>query len=182
MMFPAGVFAARKVVAMKRTITYVLAVFAVLNMVWLFAFDYRLPFFRSQSAGEETIQPVEIEDTAEGTKEAEEQEEQADVTAPVSEAHAPTDEGAGAETETVQENVQETTGEPEERERTCRVAEGNIPNLRSGPGSNYDVVGSAYEGEILTVTGPEEDGWLPIRNADGLEGYVFAGLVVYQDQ
>jgi uncharacterized protein YgiM (DUF1202 family) len=80
------------------------------------------------------------------------------------------------------EKAEETGGDAgEEGEKTCRPQEGNTPNIRSGPGQDYDVVGMVMEDEVLTVRGEEEEGWLPIRTGDGLEGYVFADLLVMEE-
>lgn len=156
---------------MKRIIPTILAVLAVINLIWLFVFDYRIPSLPGRgskeaaepSYTEEEIQAAAGEDMTEQTA-AENGEEPA----------------AG---EAVQEEKQETEegAQTEEAERTCRPTEGTAPNIRSGPGSDNEVIGSVGEGEVMTVRGEEEDGWLPIRTADGLEGYVFAELVVMDE-
>ena len=174
---------------MKRIIPTILAVLAVINMIWLFVFDYRIPSLPGRgskeaaepSYTEEEIQAAAGEDMTEQTA-AENGEEPAAGEA-VQEEKQETEEGAqteeteeGAQTEEAEEGAQ-----TEEAERTCRPAEGNAPNIRSGPGSDNEVIGSVGEGEVMTVRGEEEDGWLPIRTADGLEGYVFADLVVMDE-
>jgi hypothetical protein len=156
---------------MKRIIPTILAVLAVINLIWLFVFDYRIPSLPGRgskeaaepSYTEEEIQAAAEEDMTEQTA-AENGEEPA----------------AG---EAVQEEKQETEegAQTEEAERNCRPTEGTAPNIRSGPGSDNEVIGSVGEGEVMTVRGEEEDGWLPIRTADGLEGYVFADLVVMDE-
>ena len=156
---------------MKRIIPTILAVLAVINLIWLFVFDYRIPSLPGRgnkeaaepSYTEEEIQAAAGEDMTEQTA-AENGEKPA----------------AG---EAVQKENQETEegAQTEEAERTCRPTEGNAPNIRSGPGSDNEVIGSVGEGEVMTVRGEEEDGWLPIRTADGLEGYVFADLVVMDE-
>lgn len=173
---------------MKKTMTYILAALAVLNLIWLFVFDYRLPSFRLPSDGEgvfqsakEALQPEEEEISGEAavTEEADPQEKEADVSAPLSQ---PSDLAEKEpQTEAEEENVQKTAFEPGEGERICFVGAGNAPNLRSGPGMEYAVVDTAYENEALIVTGPEENEWFPIRNSKGVEGYVFASLVILQD-
>ncbi len=165
---------------MKRIIPTILAVLAVINMIWLFVFDYRIPSLPGRgskeaaepSYTEEEIQAAAGEDMTEQTA-AENGEEPAAGEA-VQEEKQETEEGA--QTEEAEEGDQ-----TEEAERTCRPAEGNAPNIRSGPGSDNEVIGSVGEGEVMTVRGEEEDGWLPIRTADGLEGYVFADLVVMDE-
>ena len=172
---------------MKKMITYLLAALAVLNLIWLFVFDYRLPSFRLPSIGEgvfpsakEALQPEEEEISGEAAiSEEDPQEEEADLREPLSQ---PSDLAEKEpQTEAEEENVQKTAFEPVEGERICFVGAGNAPNLRSGPGMEYAVVDTAYENEALIVTGPEENEWLPIRNSKGVEGYVFTALVILQD-
>lgn len=52
-------------------------------------------------------------------------------------------------------------------------------NFRSGPGTQYDVVGQLKRGDPLTVAGKSPDGdWLAVSLADGSQGWVSAGLTV----
>lgn len=44
-------------------------------------------------------------------------------------------------------------------------------NVRSGPGKDYDVVGSAKSGEEYAITGESENGWYPV-DFGGVKGYV----------
>lgn len=54
-------------------------------------------------------------------------------------------------------------------------------NLRGGPGTNYNVVGSLQTGEALTFTGRNEAGnWLRL-NREGVTGWVFRDLVALED-
>lgn len=156
---------------MKRIIPTILAVLAVINLVWLFVFDYRIPSLPGGfSFGQ--AKPVISEETlpaAEGEEEGAEQAEDKNVEEPVQ-----------AVLETAAEN-QEEGGQTEEAEMTCRPLEGNTPNIRSGPGSEYDVVGLVGSESVMTVRGEAEGGWLPIRTQDGLEGYVFEELVVIDE-
>lgn len=55
------------------------------------------------------------------------------------------------------------------------VISGNV-YLRSGPGSNYDQMGSVSEGDILSVLGQEGD-WYKIRKSDGSSAYIAGWLV-----
>lgn len=47
-------------------------------------------------------------------------------------------------------------------------------NVRSGPGTNYELVGQLNPGDIVEVTDDTSsgDGWVQIRSAAGLKGYV----------
>ncbi len=55
------------------------------------------------------------------------------------------------------------------------VISGNV-YLRSGPGSNFDQIGSVSEGDILSVLGQEGD-WYKIRKSDGSSAYIAGWLV-----
>ncbi|HHV71954.1 MAG TPA: SH3 domain-containing protein [Clostridia bacterium] len=44
-------------------------------------------------------------------------------------------------------------------------------NVRSGPGTNYSIVGGLSKGNVVTVLATSGD-WLKIKTAQGLEGYV----------
>lgn len=163
---------------MRKIIPYIIAIVAALNLIWLFAFDYKIPDFINNtfdkmfhSAAAEDAAPAEEENgeeqqTAEGAAEQGTQE--------AGQEAAGAEPGMPAVTETG--IVQEETV-PETAERTCQPTEGTAPNIRSGPGSNYDVIGAANNEDIMVVRGDAEGGWLPIRTKDGLEGYVFADLV-----
>ncbi|MDD4561996.1 MAG: N-acetylmuramoyl-L-alanine amidase [Syntrophomonadaceae bacterium] len=49
----------------------------------------------------------------------------------------------------------------------------NGVNLRSGPGTNYDIVGSANQGEILTLLDVNGD-WYQVKTSAGLPAYIKA--------
>ena len=68
-----------------------------------------------------------------------------------------------------------------EGERTCHPSDGNTSNIRTGPGGNYEVLRMAAYDEVMIVRGEEEDEWLPIRTKGGLEGYIFAGMLVIDE-
>ena len=172
---------------MRKIIPYILAFIATVNLIWLFAFDYRIPDFISNAVGSiihfsfaEDNASEEEEEPAETSEEKAEQ--TAQETVPTGQEPASVDpvapengQGEG------QETAEEGTG-LETTEKTCRPTEGNAPNIRSGPGSNFDVIGAAGADEILVVRGEAEAGWLPIRTTAGLEGYVFADLVEMIEQ
>lgn len=46
-------------------------------------------------------------------------------------------------------------------------------NIRSGPGSDQEVLGQTGDGDSITVIGPEENGWLPV-NYNGQTAYMSA--------
>ena len=80
--------------------------------------------------------------------------------------------GAGGITAQAGEAEGQEAGEAAtlEGQRTCHPADGNTPNIRSGPGSDYGVIRMAAYNEVMIVRGEAEGGWLPIRTQDGLEG------------
>jgi N-acetylmuramoyl-L-alanine amidase len=51
----------------------------------------------------------------------------------------------------------------------------NGVNLRSGPGTNYDIVGSANQGEILTLVDVKGD-WYQVKTSAGLPAYIKASF------
>ena len=190
---------------MRKIIPNLLAVLAVLNLVWLFVFNYRMPSFITdftarleQSAEQEDVSfPEEEALTAETEEEGTEEEEEAHQEASQQEAEegqAPAgQEAAEAAGENTQEAGENPAGEGDgtaqagetialEGERTCRPADGNTPNIRSGPGSDYGVLRMAAYDEVMIVRGEEEGGWLPIRTQDGLEGYIFAGMLIIDEE
>ncbi len=171
---------------MRKIIPYILAFIATVNLIWLFAFDYRIPDFISNAVGNiihfsfaenNASEEEEESQTAETSEETAEQEAQETAQTNQETAPAVPGTGQGEGTETAEEGAGLETAET-----TCRPTEGNAPNIRSGPGSNFDVIGAAGADEIMTVRGEAELGWLPIRTAAGLEGYVFADLVEVMEQ
>jgi uncharacterized protein YgiM (DUF1202 family) len=57
----------------------------------------------------------------------------------------------------------------------------NTANIRSAPDSGKNnIITSVKNGDTLTVTGPAENGWLPVE-VDGKPGYVSADLVKIND-
>ena len=214
---------------MRKMIPNLLALLAVLNLVWLFVFNYRMPSFftktesrEEQSIEQEALSPAEEEEaqapeTAEegseageaaleeaghqqtGLQEAEQQEageqETEAVQAPAGQTAAETGEenaqgagenpaGAGGTTAQAGEAEGQEAGEAAtlEGQRTCHPADGNTPNIRSGPGSDYGVIRMAAYNEVMTVRGEAEGGWLPIRTQDGLEGYIYADMLIIDDE
>jgi uncharacterized protein YraI len=53
------------------------------------------------------------------------------------------------------------------------VVTANRLNFRTGPGTNFDILGVVLEGDVLTLLGRNADGsWLQVRRADGSVGWV----------
>ncbi len=66
---------------------------------------------------------------------------------------------------------------PRPTPKTCVVRTGfenGTINIRSGAGSTFPVVGTAREGDVISLIGPEdENGWAPILTKDKLSGYFY---------
>ena len=158
---------------MRRVIWNIITVLAVINLIWLFVFNYKIPQIPSFSSRkqEEVFPPEEVvneeSETEEQTKETEEAE--------TAEQTAPAEESTEDVTETAETEQAEET--EQEKQIQCRINDGYNARIRSGPGTNYDIVTEMKSGSILTVTGELENGWYPIRAEDGTEGYIFSELV-----
>ena len=127
-------------------IKYTFTAIAIINLIFMFGFNYRI-------MGIDFLQYVRGNQNQ------------------INYVSATSDTAATAETATEVEEV-----EPEKKTRKCRVtAKGNL-RVRSGPGTDYEVVGSVSSGTILEVWGGE-DGWMHIRLDDGRDGYVSGDYV-----
>jgi uncharacterized protein YgiM (DUF1202 family) len=66
---------------------------------------------------------------------------------------------------------------PRPTPETCVVRTGfenGTINIRSGAGSTFPVIGTAHEGDVISLIGPEdENGWAPILTKDKLNGYFY---------
>ena len=49
-------------------------------------------------------------------------------------------------------------------------------NIRSGPGTNYNIVGKAYYG-VVFKTLKQENGWAQVKHESGLEGWIKRSLL-----
>lgn len=74
--------------------------------------------------------------------------------------------------------VQEKLKPPVMRESKVRnvIVEREIANIRSGPDTNYEKIGSAKKGERLKVEG-EANGWFCVRLSKDKIGWIYGGLV-----
>lgn len=128
-------------------IRYGVAILAILNLIWLFGFQYRLP---GKATDNHTVEEaVDAATTEEATDVA----------------------TTAVEILVADEEEPEEDAESEENVVRCRVTGTNKLNIREGPGTSYIVVATANYNEILIVLG-FENGWIHVRNDDGLEGYV----------
>jgi len=70
------------------------------------------------------------------------------------------------------ESVPETV---EEEPRDLRVVTASAVNVRSGPSTDYAVLGRVVEGDITEVVASPNPGWVKIRiEGEGVEGYMAA--------
>jgi hypothetical protein len=60
------------------------------------------------------------------------------------------------------------------------IASDTVATVRSGPGTTYDRVGTLPGGTVVQITGrsPQKEWWRV--SADGIEGWVYSGLVIVE--
>ena len=165
---------------MRRIIWNIITVLAVLNLIWLFVFNYKIPALPSFSSNQKEEAVVTEEEVPE-----EETEETGEIigeeTAESSEEEQPEAEPAEKPEEQAETETAEAEGENQEPASDttlqCRINDGYNARIRSGPGTDYDIVTEMKSGSILTITGELVNGWYPIRTEDGQEGYIYSELV-----
>lgn len=156
---------------MSRFFKFLILVAAVINLAFVFVFDGKIPsglpipFLNSEEDREEVneqseIRPAETEETAEAETEVQ------------------TEEPEDLEPEAVEPE----TEEPEEILPRCRIAAAGGSNIRSGPGTGFDIVTAYPFDTILTLTGEPEIGWYPVLAEDGTEGYIFENQIEILDE
>lgn len=150
---------------MNRFLKFLIMAAAVINLVFLFIFDGRIPSVLSLPFVSSAV-------------ESEEAVPQADPVQPA--------EAAVEETQTLPEEAPAEGNEeemaPEEPEEAaflpgCRIISGDGSNVRSGPGTGFEVVTSYPYDTGLVLTGAPENGWYPILAEDGTEGYIFESQI-----
>lgn len=154
---------------MSRFLKFLIIIAAVINLIFVFIFDGKipsnlsLPFVKNAVEGEketaeetETL-PAETEETVE--KETEFQ----------------TEEAAAEEPETGEPETEEV--EEEEILPRCRIIAAGGSNVRSGPGTNFEIVTAYPYDTVFTLRGEPEIGWYPILAEDGTEGYIFENQI-----
>ena len=57
-------------------------------------------------------------------------------------------------------------------ETTTATVNADVLNVRSGKGTDTSIIGTLQNGEIVTVLDNSDAGWVKIKTASGLEGYV----------
>lgn len=154
---------------MSRFLKFLIIVAAVINLVFVFVLDGKipsnlpLPIIKDAAESEEPafeaeeLQPVAAEEVTEEEKEIQTEEA-----------------GAGAE----------ETEEPEAEDilPRCRISAAGGSNIRSGPGTNFEIVTAYPYDTVLSLTGEPEIGWYPILAEDGTEGYIFENQIEILDE
>lgn len=149
-------------------IKYGVVILAVLNMIWLFGFEYRLPAKADRPKTEET---AAIAGTTEEVAFAEEKEPEKQ-TEKASEEES--EEEIDSDEETDEKFKEET--ETDENVVYCRVTASSSLNVREGPGTSYKVVTTAKRNETLVFLGVEDE-WAHVRKDSGQEGYVLGSYI-----
>lgn len=181
-------------------IKYSVVILAVLNMIWLFGFEYRLPAKADRPKTEETaaiagtteeVAFAEEKEPEKQTEKASEEESEKEFdektdfdeeTDKESEEEADSDEETDEESEEKTDSDEETDEEFKEETETdenvvyCRVTAPSSLNVREGPGTSYKVVTTAKRNETLVFLGVE-DGWAHVRKDSGQEGYVSGSYI-----
>ena len=136
---------------------YFAVILALINLIWLFGFNYRIPG-RSKKLNRPEYTAAETSAASETESEAQEEET---VEAEMSEnpAMAGTEDMAAA------------------NHKRCRVVQGTGLNVRSGPGPKYDIVTTVTGGTEMECLDEGEGSWIHVRTLDGKEGYVSKGYV-----
>ena len=152
---------------MNRFLKFLIIVAAVINLAFVFVFDGRipsgipLPFFNNEAKREEAV-PIEAE------------------VQPAAEEAMETEPEIPAE-EVGEEAADAAEEEEEEYVPRCRIISEGGSNVRSGPGTGFDVVTSYPYDTVFILRGEPETGWYPILAEDGTEGYIFESQIEILD-
>ena len=141
-----------------KIIKVVLIIVSVLNLIFIFGFNGKIPnLSREQSAqaGSTAAPANAVADNQTEEKDAEEKDSS--------------------------QNASTAGTAEEEQVKYCRVIASGKVNMRSGPGTGFDVVQVLSPDTVLVVTGEEENGWRPVRTEDDVEGYIFANLIIMME-
>ena len=162
----------------------IIVVISVLNLIFLFGFNYRIPFIHHQA---ESGQEAEDMSAAESMESLESSAVEGDGTDPAAAEPASTGEtspeaGAAGDAAASQEQTPEENAAAEEPAQAgtaqkCVVSARSSANVRSGPGTEYDVVASLPNNTVLDITGEAQNGWYPVRAENGVEGYIIQTYV-----
>lgn len=158
----------------------IIVVISVLNLIFLFGFNYRIPFIHHQA---ESGQEAEDMSAAESMESLESSMLENDGTDPAASSGETSPEaGAAGDAAASQEQTPEENAAAEEQAQAgtaqqCVVSARSSANVRSGPGTEYDVVASLPSNTVLHITGEAQNGWYPVRAENGVEGYIIQTYV-----
>ena len=138
-------------------VKYIAVVLAVINLIWMLGFNYRIPG-RSKKPNTPGYSVAETSKTSETDSET--QNEDA-VEAEMSGNPRPAGNGDMAAA----------------KHKRCRVVQGTGLNVRSGPGPNYSILTTVKGGTEMECLDEGEGTWLHVKIPDGQEGYVSKGYV-----
>lgn len=136
----------------REIIKYIAVVLAVINLIWMLGFDYRIP-----GGGKKSISPENtVAETSSAASEAPDTQEK---------------DSMGLD---MAENPEITGNEDAAaaKNKRCRVVQGTSLNVRSGPGPDYYIVTTVSGGTEMECLDDEEGSWIHVRTPDGKEGYV----------
>ena len=150
----------------------IIVVISVLNLIFLFGFNYRIPFIHHQAESMESLESSVLENDGTDTAASE----------PASSGETSTEAGAAGDAAVSQEQTPEENAAAEEQAQAgtaqqCVVSARSSANVRSGPGTEYDVVASLPSNTVLDITGEAQNGWYPVRAENGVEGYIIQTYV-----
>ena len=150
----------------------IIVVISVLNLIFLFGFNYRIPFIHHQAESMELLESSVLEN--DGTDPA--------ASEPASSGETSPEAGAAGDAAASQEQTPEENAAAEEQAQAgtaqqCVVSARSSANVRSGPGTEYDVVASLPSNTVLDITGEAQNGWYPVRAENGVEGYIIQTYV-----
>lgn len=131
----------------------IIAIIALLNLVLLFGFEYRIPEIIKNNNNNT------ITDSSTGFS----ANEIADTSTTAMESIENTQDGSSSE-------------ENEVALKKCKVISNSNSRIRSGPGTEYERITSVPKGTILTILG-DEKGWYHVLLEDGTEGFISGELV-----
>ena len=69
------------------------------------------------------------------------------------------------------------TPSPKSEASTIEVTPTSIVNLRTGPGTDYNIIKGVYPGTKLTTNSPISDEWIMVYTEDGIKAYVASKYV-----
>ena len=155
----------------KGIIRVIIVVFAIINLIAVFGFEYKIPGINKKGEPIESVTDAAMEDNIDADES--DQSNTAITTEMISEGSTSTEENTGeasiGENGTTEKNVQNQI-------QKCKVISSKNARIRSGPGTEYERITSVPPGTILTILG-EEKGWYHIQTEDNVTGYISGELI-----